>query len=189
MNKLKPSEDKWLFRTKTRHSSTSQQTWCSPAGTARPRVQEHCKGQITPCCPFHSPGPARTGPGPFSSSWCYESSENDGLLFIFCFLDTKSLWLRKHFSHIPGPMCCPYCHFSGHRPSYTPFCSNNQPWPSADTWLLYGSSRLAEVWRMGKIKTIGSPLTPCWLVMVRGKVWVEWTTCVPNALPDCWECW
>lgn len=136
---------------------------------------------------FPYPRPGQNRPGTFISSGCSESSEKDRLLFVFYFLDTKFLWPRKHFSHIPGPTLCPYCHFSSHR-SHTPFCFNASPGHLQGLGFC-GFGRLAEVWQMGKIKIFRLPLTPCWLVIVRGKVCVEWTTCVPRALPDCWECW
>lgn len=52
------------------------------------------------------------------------------------FLGVKSLWPRKYDSHKPGPLFCPYCHFSRYKSS-TPFYSNTSPGHL---------QRLASVW-------------------------------------------
>lgn len=184
---MKPGLVKWLFRTKTKHSSTTKQTCESPAGTVRSTSwvtlwgAEHCLAPLS--SPQAHPEPCHEQ----LTALHAESSEKDRLLFIFYFLDTKFLWPRKHFCHIPGPTFCPYWHFSGHR-SCTPFCSNTSP-GHLQILVFCTVCQVHRGLMNRQIKIITLPLTPCWLVMVRGKVCVEWTTCVPSALPDCWGCW
>lgn len=81
-------------------------------------------------------------------------------------------WL-VHCRHIGGPISHLYCHFPGH--GSTPFlCFKSRPHYLQR--LLCGSYLVTEDWVMSKMRMKSLPLTPCWLVMVRGKVCVEWMT-------------
>lgn len=83
-------------------------SWVTPGGA------ERCLAQLS--IPQACPEPCHEQ----LTALHAESSEKDRLLFIFYFLDTKPLWPRRRFHHIPGPRFCPCWHFTGHR-SCTPF--------------------------------------------------------------------
>lgn len=137
-----------------------------------------------PCSSFCFPGPARNVHVTALSA--QSQQRRMGSLLVY-FLDTKSLWPESTAAIYLGPYSVPAA--ISWATDHILLSVSIPGLPSADTCFHVGLTGYQKSNKWAKRKQISLPLTPCWLVMVRGKVCVEWTTCVPNALPDCWECW